>query len=61
MIHLSIHENYLFSIVYYSYLLYDFDRNNCFFITRYRIFISLHLLFNIYSQYYFTNKILIKR
>lgn len=39
MIHLLIHENYLFCIVYYSYLLYDFDRNNCFFITRYRIFI----------------------
>lgn len=35
----------------------NFDRNNCLFIIRYRIF-TLHLSFNIYSQYYFTNKIL---
>lgn len=44
MIYLSIHE-ILIEII--AFLLYE-----------YRIFTSLHLSFNIYSQYYFTNKIL---
>lgn len=45
MIYLSIHEILIEIIFYYT-------------ISNIYIYYSLHLLFNIYSQYYFTNKIL---
>lgn len=45
MIYLSIHEILIEIIFYYT-------------ISNIYIYYSLHLSFNIYSQYYFTNKIL---